>query len=150
MDIFHKNALHIHGSAVQIGNNAVIIIGDSGTGKSDLALRLIDRGAKLIADDQMIIHGDKNTPIISQTQHHIDAIEIRGVGIIKYSCVNNVPLTLCIKTADRYDRYPVPIPMSEFGVFSIPTIKIAAFENSAPIKVEMALKNIHTITAKST
>ena len=46
----------VHGSAVAIGSLGVLIVGPSGSGKSDLVLRLIDRGAKLISDD--ILHID--------------------------------------------------------------------------------------------
>jgi serine kinase of HPr protein (carbohydrate metabolism regulator) len=41
----------VHGTAISIGGHGVLIMGESGSGKSDLALRLIDRGAILISDD---------------------------------------------------------------------------------------------------
>src|SRR3546814_8050780 len=44
--------VNIHASCVAAGNGGVLILGNSGQGKSDLALRLIDRGARLVADDR--------------------------------------------------------------------------------------------------
>ena len=44
--------LLVHGTTVEIAGQAVLIRGPSGSGKSDLALRLIDGGAQLVADDQ--------------------------------------------------------------------------------------------------
>jgi serine kinase of HPr protein (carbohydrate metabolism regulator) len=51
--------VNIHASCVTAGNGGVLILGNSGQGKSDLALRLIDRGAKLVADDRCDIWFDR-------------------------------------------------------------------------------------------
>ncbi len=136
----------IHGTAVAIGDDAVLIMGASGSGKSDLALRLIDRGAKLIADDYIAIKGDGNSPILVQTEHHIDAIEIRGLGIIEMKCVNNIALKLIIQLSDNYERMPAPLPLISIGPYNIPSLKIAALEASTPIKIEQALIHLKSLT----
>jgi serine kinase of HPr protein (carbohydrate metabolism regulator) len=46
----------LHATAVALGEAGVLLLGPPGSGKSDLALRLIDRGAILIADDLSLIH----------------------------------------------------------------------------------------------
>lgn len=134
--------IQIYATAIAINGNGIIITGHSGAGKSDLTMRLIDRGAQLIADDQIIINGPVNKPILCQTAHHINAIELRGVGIISMDCVNNVALKLAVILDDNYERSPKPFPLRDYGDYHIPTVKISAWELSAPIKVEMALKEI--------
>ena len=52
----------VHGSAVAIDGNGVLLLGPAGSGKSDLALRLIDRGAKLICDDIILIENRYGLP----------------------------------------------------------------------------------------
>ena len=52
-------AAMVHGSAIAIHGKGVLLLGPSGSGKSDLALRLIDRGAKLICDDVVHIENNK-------------------------------------------------------------------------------------------
>ncbi len=136
-----NKAQSLSGTAVAIGDNGVLIIGASGSGKSDIALRLIDRGAQLIADDLITITGEKDNPILRQTAHHIDAIEIRGVGIIPMQCVNNISLKLIVQLNDNYERNPSPLPLISYDSYTIPCIKIFPFEISAPIKIEQAIIN---------
>src|SRR5450432_1436979 len=75
--------INIHASCVALGSKGVLLLGPSGCGKSDLALRLIDGGAKLVADDRTILfvkdgalHGRAPAPIKG-------LLEIRGLGIVK-------------------------------------------------------------------
>lgn len=141
-----NKALSISGSAIAIEKDAILIVGASGSGKSDLALRLIDRGAKLIADDLIAITGDHNHPIAMQSTHHINAIEIRGVGIIPMECVNKIPLKLVVRLSPVYERAPEPLPLVNYGHYNIPCLKIAPFEISAPIKIEQTLINLESLT----
>ncbi len=141
-----NKALTISGSAIAIANDAVIIMGPSGSGKSDLALRLIDRGARLIADDLITIIGDYNRPIAAQSAHHINAMEIRGVGIIPMDCVDNIMLKLMVQLNGDYERGPAPLPLVNYGHYTIPCLKLAPFEISAPIKIEQTLINLERLT----
>lgn len=135
----------IHASAVAIDNMGIMIIGPSGSGKSDLALRLIDRGACLIADDQIDLMGPLDNPIISHCPHHINALEICGVGIIEMPCINNIPLKLAIAITHEYERTPTPLPIINYGPYSMVTLKINPSEISAPIKIEQAVINLSKI-----
>jgi serine kinase of HPr protein (carbohydrate metabolism regulator) len=58
----------VHGSAVAIDGNGLLLLGPSGSGKSDLALRLIDRGAKLICDDILLIESCNGLPQLTLRQ----------------------------------------------------------------------------------
>ena len=73
----------VHGACVAIDGRAVLIEGRSGEGKSDLALRLIDRGARLVADEQVICQRQDGALIASPTAQAAGRIEVRGLGIVE-------------------------------------------------------------------
>jgi serine kinase of HPr protein (carbohydrate metabolism regulator) len=75
----------IHVSSVAIDGRAVLIGGRSGAGKSDLALRLIDRGAALISDDYTFVRRDRDRAFASAPERIAGRIEMRGVGIVEMS-----------------------------------------------------------------
>lgn len=128
----------IHGTAVAIDGRGVLILGASGSGKSDLALRLIDRGATLIADDQVEL-----TPRAGRLEACALAIlhgriEVRGIGIVDVDAAR-APLALVIDLDRAPDRLPEPAATCFHGV-ELPLIALTPFAASAPIKVELALK----------
>ena len=129
----------IHASCVAIGDAGVLIQGPSGSGKSDLALRLIDRGAVLVSDDYTELSrlGDRLTARAPATI--AGKIEVRGIGIESLPCRAWVDVALLVRAA------PTPLRMPEDGAaatiagLSLPLTELALLEPSAPIKVEMAL-----------
>jgi serine kinase of HPr protein (carbohydrate metabolism regulator) len=132
----------IHASCVAIGGRAVLIEGRSGEGKSDLALRLIDRGAVLVSDDQTICQR-KGTGLIAGPPPTIAGkIEVRGVGIIEMPFVEAVPIDLLIVILDAPPRFPEDARTRRVAGINVPVLALAALEPSAPIKVELALKKL--------
>jgi HPr kinase/phosphorylase len=129
----------IHGTAVEIGGWAVLLIGASGTGKSDLALRLIDRGATLVGDDYVDLDADCT---ISPAPALAAKLEVRGIGIIERPYSVNSPLRLIIELGEDGDRLPASWPMHDIAGWSLPCLRLNAFAASAPIKVEHALKSV--------
>lgn len=130
----------VHASCVAIGGRAVLIGGRSGRGKSDLALRLIDRGATLVSDDYTMVRRSGSRLTAAPPDKIAGRIEVRGVGLIELEPARDVPVCLFVDL----DREPVRLPAQEeqrsvAGV-ALPTIGLAALEASAPIKVETALK----------
>jgi serine kinase of HPr protein (carbohydrate metabolism regulator) len=130
----------IHASAVAIGGRGVLILGASGSGKSDLALRLIDRGATLIADDQVELsaHAGRLDACALAILH--GRIEVRGIGIVDVEATR-APLALAIDLDRPPERMPEPATIILHGV-TLPLIALAPFDASAPIKVELALKRL--------
>ena len=132
----------IHATAVAIGSgtsrHAVLLTGPSGTGKSDLALRLIDRGAMLIADDRVALSRDGACVLASPPPTLAGLIEVRGIGIVAMPYIADVPIALVIDLAGTPDRLPEPATRDLLGV-AIRVVVLAAFEASAPLKVERAL-----------
>jgi serine kinase of HPr protein (carbohydrate metabolism regulator) len=128
----------IHATAVGIGGRAVLLIGPSGSGKSDLALRLIDRGAVLIADDRVVLHPDGARLLASPPAALAGLIEVRGVGIVTVPFVADVPVALLVDLALAPVRLPEPATRDIDGI-AVPVIGLDPREASAAIKVERAL-----------
>lgn len=132
----------VHATAVSINGHGVLITGDSGSGKSDLALRLIDRGAVLISDDQVRL-SQKNDIITLHRPAQIEGkIEIFGLGIMECDSVEQSGLKLCVKLSEQIERYPMDSQIETIAGIAIPFIRVYSKMASAPIIVEFALKNI--------
>lgn len=72
-----------HGVLVEVSGEGVLILGDSGVGKSETALELIKRGHRLIADDAVEIRRVSNRTLVGSAPENIrHFIELRGVGVI--------------------------------------------------------------------
>lgn len=130
----------IHASAVAIGGRAVLIGGLSGTGKSDLALRLIDRGAVLVSDDYTIVRRTAGGLVAGAPANISGKIEVRSLGIVEMASVADVPVALFVDLDSAPRRLPEPGETRSFCGIAVPVVALAAHENSAPIKVELALK----------
>jgi serine kinase of HPr protein (carbohydrate metabolism regulator) len=130
----------LHATTVAIGDRAVMLCGVSGSGKSDLALRLIDRGAKLVSDDYTLAKRVGKRLLATSPTTIAGKMEIRGIGIVEMGWVADMPVALVVDLFDIVDRMPAePMQRAIAGV-RIPVMKVAPREASAPIKVEFALK----------
>lgn len=132
----------LHASCVAIGGRAVLIEGRSGSGKSDLALRLIDRGATLVSDDYTVLIRDKSALLAQPPATIAGRIEVRGLGIVELPYAERVPVALVIGLAGQVERMPVESGERSIAGILIPEIALAGHESSAPIKVELALKRL--------
>ncbi len=132
----------VHASCVAIGNEAVLFSGPSGAGKSDLALRLIDRGAKLVADDQVILTAVEAGIITTAPVEIAGKMEVRSIGIVEVDHVGSIKLSLSVRLTSEPDRFPLDQSTETILNRKIPAIYIDPTEPSAPIKIEMALKQL--------
>jgi hypothetical protein len=128
----------VHASCVAIAERAVLIAGASGRGKSDLALRLIDRGARLVSDDYTLLSPEKGRLFASAPERIAGKLEVRGVGIIELEPVRHVPVCLFVDLDAEVARLPEPGHRILAGI-TVPVVALAALEASAPIKLESAL-----------
>jgi len=131
----------VHASAVAIDGRAVLIGGRSGHGKSDLALRLIDRGATLISDDYTFLRRVEGKAVASAPANILGKIEMRGVGLIDdMANAQEVPVALHVDLDNAPERLPEPGGTLMLAGVSIPTVAMNGLEASAPLKVEAALR----------
>lgn len=132
---------NVHASCVEYKKKGILIYGPSGRGKSDLALRLImEQGAKLVADDRVNLQVLKGKIKATAPTILKGFLEVRGVGIVKFSSVN-ADLFLAIRLVEKREMVErLPERESyEFGGISIPQISLYAFDASAPSKILAAL-----------
>ena len=129
----------LHASCVAIGGRGVLLTGASGAGKSDLALRLIDRGAVLVGDDGLLIEA-RDGRLHARPGPNIEGqMEVRGLGILPFPW-EEAPLALAITLDQPVPRMPDELlPVRVIEGLTLPMIALDPFESSAPVKVEKAL-----------
>jgi serine kinase of HPr protein (carbohydrate metabolism regulator) len=132
----------VHASCVAIDGRAVLIGGRSGRGKSDLALRLIDRGAALVSDDYSFLRRAGGRLLAAPPETIAGRIEVRGVGLVTLPFERDVPVALYVDLDARAERLPDPDETRLIAGVAIPAIGLDAFTASAPLKVEAALRLI--------
>jgi serine kinase of HPr protein (carbohydrate metabolism regulator) len=129
----------VHASTVALDGRAVLITGPSGSGKSDLALRLLDRGFTLVSDDRTIVRKDGDRLVASAPPTIAGKLEIRGIGIVEVDRVDNVPVALLVELTSDIQRLPDDNRERPILGVNLPLISIDAMAASAPSKVAIAL-----------
>ncbi len=114
------------------GYDAVVLLGPSGSGKSDLLLRLIDRGFQLVADDQVIIEaGSASAPALLA-----GLLEVRGLGIFRLPFLEAATPRLVVRLGIATQRLPMP---AQDEILGLPVVTIDPLHPSAPERVALAL-----------
>src|SRR5437868_13761039 len=129
----------VHASTVATDGRAVLIMGPSASGKSDLALRLLDRGFTLVSDDQTVVRKDGDRLIASAPPNIAGKLEIRGIGIVEMETSNNVPVALLVELTSEIQRLPDENRERPVLGIKLPLISIDAMTASPPSKVALAL-----------
>jgi serine kinase of HPr protein (carbohydrate metabolism regulator) len=129
----------VHATCVAIGERGVLIRGPSGSGKSDLALRLIDRGARLVSDDYTILSERGGRLSACAPERIAGKLEVRGVGILDLAPAADVPVCLVADLGQVPERLPDAHGETSLLGTVLPALPLAALEASAPLKLEQAL-----------
>ena len=130
---------NLHASTVALDGRAVLISGLSGSGKSDLALRMLDRGFTLVSDDRTIVRKEGERLVASAPETIKGKLEIRGVGIVEMDAVDNVPVALFVELTSDIQRLPDDDRDRMILGVPLPIVSIDAMAASAPSKVAVAL-----------
>jgi len=134
-----------HATSVAIDGRAVLIFGPPGSGKSDLALRLIADGARLIADDGTRLHRDGAGVLASPPETIAGMMEVRGVGVVTVpgaaTMADAFPVALAVDlVADPADVARLPDPATrELAGVAVPCVSLWGFAASAAAVVGVAL-----------
>jgi len=97
-------------------HQGVLLLGDSGAGKSDLALQLLDRGHELIADDAVDVSIRQGRLVGACPEQLIGLLEPRGLGIIRVgsdrpgACLIDLIIRLTHPAADQWASWPRLLP----------------------------------------
>ena len=132
----------LHASTVAIGGRAMLISGPSGSGKSDLALRLLDRGFTLVSDDQTMVRREGSRLIASAPLNIAGKIEVRGIGILDIDSVGDMPVALLVELTSDIQRLPDDSRARQVLGISLPLVSIDAMTASAASKVALALDRL--------
>ena len=136
------NLKTIHSTSVVIDDNGVLILGDSGSGKSDLALRLIDNGATLISDDISICRKNSDNIYLYCPPEIKGLLEVREIGIITVPFVERIKLRLVVNLkSNNNERFPKDSSFRILGI-KIPIINIEGKNSSAVAKIKVKLNEI--------
>ena len=133
---------NFHASSVALDGRAVLISGPSGSGKSDLALRLIDRGFRLVSDDRTIVSRQNGRLIASAPETIRGKLEIRGIGIFDMDSAPNVPVALVVELTGDMERLPDDDRERLILGVGVPLVSIDPMTVSAAVKVGLALDRL--------
>lgn len=133
----------IHATCVAIRGAGVLLRGAPGAGKSDLALRLLDRGAELVADDRVALSRRDNVLYALTPDRIAGKLEVRGIGIATFPHIPEAPVRLLVDLVESQEvpRLPPRNTALIQGVY-LPKVVLWSFEASATLKVELAVRQI--------
>jgi len=135
----------VTGTSVAFAGHAVLLTGASASGKSDLALRLIEAGGSLIADDvtelycreqRLWVRFPESGPVDLRGR-----LEVRGLGIMPVRMMADpLPLILVAELVvpSVIERLPEP-DLAKYGGLNVALVKLAPFEASAVAKLRLAV-----------
>ncbi|MDR3518826.1 MAG: HPr kinase/phosphatase C-terminal domain-containing protein [Azospirillaceae bacterium] len=128
----------IHGTCVAGAGIGILLRGPSGSGKSDLALRLINDGFRLVADDQVLLQREGDTVTASPPAVLAGLIEVYGVGIMPMPHESRaiVALVVDLVAPDAVERMPQP-DYCRLLEREIRRIDLAPFQVAAPAKLRL-------------
>ncbi len=133
----------LHATGVVLDGAAALLTGPPGAGKSDLALRLIDRGWRLLADDQVRIEREGAALIAHAPAPTRGLIEVRGVGIVRVEAVAAARIALVVALGVERERLPEPSHRVLLGV-AVPMLALDPWAASAAIKLGYAFTAART------
>jgi serine kinase of HPr protein (carbohydrate metabolism regulator) len=133
---------NLHASTVAMDGRAVLISGPSGSGKSDLALRMLDKGFILVSDDRTIIRKEGAKLVASPPETIKGKLEVRGIGIVEIGHVTDVPVALIVELKSDIERLPDDSRERLILGVGIPLVSVDAMTASAPSKVALALDRL--------
>lgn len=131
----------VPGTCVEVEGLGVLFRGSTGSGKSDLALRLIDGGARLIADDYTELSSENSTLMARAPETIRGLLEVRGIGILNIGGALQAELGVVIDlvTAEQVDRRPEDESTELLGM-RIPLFRLTPLEASSPAKVRLVVR----------
>ena len=132
----------VHATCVARNGRAVLITGPSGSGKSDLALRLLDRGFSLVSDDRTMVRREGERLIASAPPQIAGKLEVRGVGIVDVEHVGEVPVALLVELTGQIERLPDDSRQRPLLNVPLPLMSLDAMTASAAAKVALVLDRL--------
>jgi HPr kinase/phosphorylase len=139
----------LQASAVSIGGRALLIAGPPGSGKSSLAVGLIDRGAGLIGDDAVTLQREGEALIAAPPPNIAGLLELRGIGLVQLAVAPPAPVALMLELGGApADRLPeTPLPCRDIAGVAVPVLRFDPGPIAPALRAEWALA-VHGLPAK--
>lgn len=138
----------LQASAVAIDGRGVLITGAPGSGKSMLALALIDRGAILIGDDGLVLRKSGEEVIAEPHPNIAGKLEIRGVGLVILP-TTSAPVALVVNLDDVGERLPEALDTQVLLGCAVPVLPLGASDAAAlPLRTEWGLR-VHVLAKEN-
>ncbi|HVR91187.1 MAG TPA: HPr kinase/phosphatase C-terminal domain-containing protein [Novosphingobium sp.] len=131
-------------SCVAIAGRAVLIEGAPGSGKSSLALALIDRGAMLIGDDGAMLEAADGRLLASPHPNIAGLLEVRNLGLIPYPVAERVPVALVITLDPEAPRFIEAASQVERAGMAVPLVRLWPESPLLALRAELALARFGT------
>ncbi|TCM21860.1 Hpr(Ser) kinase/phosphatase [Novosphingobium sp. PhB165] len=128
-------------TSVAIDGRAILIEGDSGTGKSSLALELIDRGAVLVGDDAVLLEVSGNRLLAHPHPNTRGLVEVRNLGILPFPCAEEATVALVIVLNPQAPRFIEAADTIEIAGIAIPLVRLWPHAGPLALKAELALSH---------
>ncbi|UXN06938.1 HPr kinase/phosphorylase [Bartonella sp. HY761] len=135
----------MHACALRLGSYGVIIKGQSGSGKSTIALALIEwaesinRSAALVSDDYVLLSRDEQTVVATAPDTIKGLIEVRGAGVFRIEHQNKARIDLVVQLEGKGERYPSSEGYEILGI-KLPFLRLPSLENANPITICQAIE----------
>jgi serine kinase of HPr protein (carbohydrate metabolism regulator) len=136
----------IHATAVLVGAKAVLIRGEPGSGKSRLALRLLETAGRelpfvrLVGDDRVYLEGRAGRLVVRPPQELAGLLEIRGTGIVRVPFEAAAVVGLVIELGQPADRMPAAESRKTLlEVVPLPRLAVPPGDDPLPLAIEGSL-----------
>lgn len=127
-------------TCVALGDRALLIEGAPGSGKSMLALTLIDRGAVLIGDDGVTLEKRGDRLIASPPPNIAGLLEVRNLGLLQFPVASDIPVALVLRIDREAPRFIEEAERVELGGVDLPLVRVWPGGSELALKAELALK----------
>lgn len=136
-EILHAGLICAHRPG---GWRGILIQGASGAGKSDLALRALDHGFRLVADDRTLVWASGGVLFGRAPSSLARRMEVRGLGVMAEPALDHCRIVLCVRDGTP-ERMPEPAHVFHAGL-SLPLLIFPLLESSTPAKLRRALQHL--------
>ena len=128
-------------TAVAIGGRALLIEGPPGSGKSSLALALIDRGARLIGDDSVMLEVADGRLLAHPHPETRGLLEVRNLGLLRYDVCEAAPVVLMVTLDREAPRYVEVAETVERAGITLPMLRLWPDSPVLALRAELALEH---------
>lgn len=126
-------------TCVAIGGRGLLIDGAPGSGKSSLALALIDRGAVLVGDDGVLVEESAGRLTVAAHPNTVGKLEVRNLGILDFAVSVPVPAALLVRLDGAAPRFIEQAQAFELEGISLPSVALWPKSPVLPLRAELAL-----------